>query len=137
MKHLRAAIIVGGLALGAMSFGHKYLPAPSVPAPAANAILDGLSVADARALRDFYAAMADIIVRDGKAGDPVCKTTFDLRNRHKQALQMAFQQTSMVGKYPGLGDKLDAYLLQAVGALDVPLTDQNRAQAAAAFAAIR
>ena len=134
---LRTAIIVGGIAVGIASFGQKYLPVPVRPAPAASAVLDGLSAADARSLRDFYSAMADIVVRDGKAASPVCLTTFDLRNRHKQALQMAFGQTSMVGKYAGLGDKLDAYLLQAVGALDVPLTAENREAAAKAFAAIR
>jgi len=134
---LRVAIIMGGIALGVASFGQKYLPTPVLPAPAASSVLDGLSAADARSLRDFYAAMADIVVRDGKAPSPVCVTTFDLRNRHKQALQMAFVQTSMVGKYAGLGDKLDAYLLQAVGALDVPLVAENREAAAKAFAAIR
>ena len=137
MKNLRAALIVGGLALGAYGFAGRYIPAPAVPVPASSAILDGLSAADARAIRDFYAAMADIVVRDGKAAEPVCRTTLDLRNRHRQALQMAFAFTSMVGKYPGLGDKLDAYLLQAVGALDVPLTSENREAAARAFAAIR
>lgn len=138
MKHVRIGIIVGGLALGLASFGRQYLP-PSlpVPVPVPASILDGLSASDSKSMRDFYAAMADIVVRDGKAPDPVCKTTYDLRNRHRQALQMAFVSTSIVGKYPGLGDKLDAYLLQAVGSLDVPLTAQNREAAAKAFAAIR
>ncbi|NBV87917.1 MAG: hypothetical protein EBR88_00105 [Betaproteobacteria bacterium] len=138
MKTVRIGIIVGGLALGLASFGRNYLP-PSlpVPAPAPASILDGLSAADARAMRDFYAALADIVARDGKAAEPVCKTTYDLRNRHKQALQMAFGFTSIVGKYPGLGDKLDAYLLQHVGSLDVPLTPEVREAAAKAFAAIR
>jgi hypothetical protein len=137
MRSLRVAVIAGGLVLGLASFGGKYLPVPVVPAPAASAILDGVSAADARSLRDFYGAMADIVVRDGKSASPVCTTTFDLRNRHKQALQLAFASTGIVGKYPSLGDKLDAYLLQAVGSLDVPLTAENREAAAKAFASIR
>jgi hypothetical protein len=137
MKSLRVAVIAGGLVLGLASFGGKYLPVPVVPAPAASAILDGVSASDARSLRDFYGAMADIVVRDGKSPAPVCATTFDLRNRHKQALQLAFANTGIVGKYPALGDKLDAYLLQAVGSLDVPLTNENREAAAKAFASIR
>ena len=102
-----------------------------------SAILAGVSPADAKSLRDFYAAMADIVVRDGSAAVPVVKTTFDLRNRHRDALQMAFANTSMVGKYAGLGEKLDSYLLDAIGKLDVPLTPESRRSAAKAFSDIR
>lgn len=137
MRHARAVLIAGGLLVGAMSFGKQYIPKPAPPAPAVAAILDGISAADSRELRNFYGAMADIVVRDGKAPNPVCKTTFDLRNRHRDALQMAFVCTGMVGKYPGLGERLDSYLLQAVGALDLPLTPESREAAAKAFAAIR
>lgn len=105
--------------------------------PSAGSVLQGVSAADAAQLRDFYAAMADIVVRDGSLAQPVCKTVFDLRNRHSQALAMAFARTSMVGKYQGLGERIDAYLLKAVGDLDVPLTDDLRQRASKAFAAVR
>jgi len=139
MRWARVAVIAAGLAIGiGASFSHllpeaKPKPVDVVPGD----ILSGVSSADARLLRDFYAAMADIVVRDGLAVTPVCKTTFDLRNRHKQALEMAFANTGMAGKYAGLGDKIDQYLLRAIGNLDVPLTADNRQSASKAFASIK
>lgn len=138
---VRKIVIAVGLVVAACAGGTHLVSSllkPSdktvvVPAD----VLAGVSASDAKLLRDFYAAVADIVVRDGSAADPVCKTMFDLRNRHKQALQMAFVNTGMVGKYQGLGDRLDAYLLKAVGELDVPLTPENRQAAAAAFLKIR
>ncbi len=138
---MRRAIIAVGLIAAACSaaFGVAGSALRPVvhPVVVPSAILAGVSSADAKLLRDFYAAMADIVVRDGKAPDPVCKTTFDLRARHKSALQMAFASTGMVGKYAGLGDRLDAYLLDAVGKTDSQLTPSSRDAAAKAFAEIR
>ncbi len=136
-QHIRIAVIVAALAVGAGGVLHHVLPAPVLPVPAAASILDGVASADARMLRDFYAAMCDIVVRDGLSLAPACNTTFDLRNRHAQALQLAFANTGIVGKYAGLGDKLDRYLLSAVGDTDVPMTPELRQSAAKAFAAIK
>jgi hypothetical protein len=144
MNWLRAAVIAVGVtvAVGASGLGYVLAilkPADPVDRPVIvpSAVLAGVSSADAKLLRDFYTAMADIVVRDGLSGDPVAKTTFDLRNRHKTALQLAFANTAMVGKYPGLGDRLDTYLLDAIGKLDVPLTPEVRKSAAKAFSDIR
>jgi hypothetical protein len=144
MNWLRAAVIAVGVtvAVGASGLGYVLAmlkPADPVDRPVIvpSAVLAGVSSADAKLLRDFYTAMADIVVRDGLSGDPVAKTTFDLRNRHKTALQLAFANTAMVGKYPGLGDRLDTYLLDAIGKLDVPLTPEVRKSAAKAFSEIR
>jgi len=141
MGWLRAAVIAIGVTVAAGAAGvgalQNILKPVDKPLVVPSAILAGVSAADARMLRDFYAAMADIVVRDGTAPAPVVKTVFDLRNRHKDALQMAFVNTAMVGKYPGLGDRLDAYLLEAVGKVDATLTPELRQAASKAFAAIK
>jgi hypothetical protein len=141
MGGIRAIVIGVGMAVAAGAAGLGWLQAVlkpvDMPVIVPSAILAGVSSSDAKSLRDFYAAMADIVVRDGSAAAPVVKTTFDLRNRHRDALQMAFVNTSMVGKYAGLGEKLDAYLLEAIGKLDVPLTPESRRSAAKAFSDIR
>jgi hypothetical protein len=140
MHRARLAIIVIGLLAGISAAASSVLPSivPASPSvPSAADILTGVSAADAAMLRDFYAAMADIVVRDGHAVDPVCKTVGDLRNRHKQALQMAFVSTAIVNKYSGLGERLDAYLLKAIGEMDLPLTPELRQSAAKAFASIK
>ena len=130
-----ALLLLVGLAAGGASFldGLK-IPAPVVPQPAG--ILAGVSRSDAAQLRAFYAAMSDIVVRDGSSPEPEVKGTLDLRNRHRSALKLAFANTGMVGKYPGLGDRLDAHLLQAIGETDVPLDQALRARAAKAFAQV-
>jgi hypothetical protein len=144
MNWLRAAVIAVGVtvAVGASGLGYVLAilkPSDPVDRPVIvpSAVLAGVSSADAKQLRDFYAAMAEIVVRDGVSASPVVKTTFDLRNRHKDALQSAFANTAMVGKYPGLGERLDSYLLDAIGKLDVPLTPESRRSAAKAFSDIR
>lgn len=127
------------VAAGAMGVGYvqAILKIVDKPAVVPSSVLAGVSPDDAALLRDFYTAMADIVVRDGKAKEPVVKGTFDLRNRHQQALAMAFATTTLVGKYEGLGARLDAYLLEAIGKTDAPLTDEVRQRAAKAFSAIR
>lgn len=141
MAWLRAIFVVACLvvAAGAMGVGYvQSLLTPVVrPIVIPSAVLAGVSSADAKHFRDFYAAMADIVVRDGTAPNPVMKTVFELRNRHKDALAMAFVSTEMVGKYPGLGERLDSYLLEAVGKTDATLTPELRQSAAKAFAAIK
>ena len=137
MNWLRVAVIAAGVTVAAGAAGvgwvQSVLKPVDRPVVVPSAILAKVSNADAKQLRDFYAAMADIVLRDSQ----VVKTTFDLRNRHKDALQLAFEKTEMVGKYPGLGDRLDTYLLDAIGKLDVPLTQESRRSAAKAFAEIR
>lgn len=138
---VRRAVIAIGLLVAAGAGGtywvQSILKPVDRPVVVPSEILAGVSAADARLFRDFYSAMADIVVRDGKSDVPVCKTTFDLRNRHQQALAMAFSNTPLVGKYDGLGGRLDAYLLEAIGRTDVPLTDDVRQKAAKAFSSIR
>lgn len=141
MGWIRAVVIAVGVTVAAGAAGVGYvqsiLKPVDKPLVVPSAILAGVSSADAKQLRDFYAAMADIVVRDGGSPAPVVKTVFDLRSRHKDALQMAFSNTAMVGKYPGLGDRLDAYLLEAVGKVDATLTPELRQSASKAFAAIK
>lgn len=142
MNWLRVAVIAAGVTVAAGAAGVGWVRSilkPPVDAPLVvpSAVLAGVSSSDAKQLRDFYAAMAEIIVRDGVSASPVVRTTFDLRNRHRDALQSAFANTAMVGKYPGLGERLDTYLLDAIGKLDVPLTPESRRSAAKAFAEIR
>jgi hypothetical protein len=136
---VRTAVIVLGLLAAMAGLAVRSLPllapAPSPVQPAG--ILVGLSSADASDVRAFYAAMADIVVRDGMRADPVAKTTFELRHKHTQALATAFANTGMVGKYEGLGDRLDQYLLRAIGDTDRPLTSDLRQTIAEAFAAIK
>lgn len=133
----RTVAIWAGLLVGIAAMTATVLPAvkPSVPAP--SSVLEGVSAGDAAILRDFHAAMADIVVRDGNAKQPVAKTVLDLRNRYRNALSMAFENTGIAGKYAGLGQRLDDYLLAAVGDKDVPLTPELRQSAAKAFAAIK
>lgn len=136
---VRAAVIALAVLVGVGGAAAKYVRPPS-PAPSPvqpSGILSGVSAADAQELRSFYAAMADIVVRDGLRADPVAKTTFELRNKHTQALAAAFANTGMVGRYQGLGDRIDQYLLRAIGDTDQPLTTDLRQKSADAFAAIK
>jgi hypothetical protein len=132
---LWAGLLVGVAAMAASVLPVKPLVGPVVPKP--EGVLAGVSASDAAILRSFYEAMADIVVRDGKAKEPSCKTVFDLRNRHKFALSMAFENTGMVGRYVGLGQRLDEYLIAAIGDKDLPLTPELRQSASRAFSAIR
>ena len=138
---LRVVAIAVGLAVGVAGMGvrlYRSIPAVVVPAvPASSSVLKGVSAADAAVLRDFMRAMADVVVRDGKAERPVCKTVFDLRDRYRNALSMAFISTAVVGKYERLGQRLDEYLLAAVGDKDVPLTPELRAKAETAFLSLK
>lgn len=133
----RIAVIVVALLVGAGGLTSQFvrLPVPSPYQP--DGILAGVSSADAKQIRDFYAAMADIVVRDGLSSDPVVKTTFELRHKHAQALAVAFASTGLAGKYAGLGDRIDQYLLKAIGDTDQPLTPELRQKSAQAFAAIK
>lgn len=139
MNHLRTAAVAVGLTLGVLGLGQRLLkPRAPVPAPVQPAyILTDVSAADAAEYRKFFAAVAEQVERDGRSQDPVCRTTFDLRNRYRHALKLAFENTPLAGKYPGLGAKLDAYMLQAIGGVDNPLTTDERAKTAAALRAIR
>lgn len=135
---MRRLLVAVGLVVGMAAVAVQYVPTKTpVVVPKPSGILAGVSRADAEIIRSFYAAMAEIVVRDGNAKQPVCKTVFDLRNRHKQALSMAFENTGLAGKYAGLGERLDTYLLAAVGDKDLPLTQELRESASKAFAAIK
>jgi hypothetical protein len=130
-----AGLLIG---IGAMTVNVLHIATAVRPVvPPASGILAGVSQADAAIIRSFYEAMADIVVRDGLAKEPVSKTVFDLRNRHKYALSMAFENTGMAGRYAGLGQRLDEYLIAAIGDKDLPLTPELRQSASRAFAAIK
>jgi hypothetical protein len=130
-----AGLLIGIGAMTVTVLPRKPVVGPVVPKP--SGVLEGVSPADVAILQGFHAAMADIVVRDGAAKQPVCKTLFDLRARYRNALSMAFENTGMVGRYTGLGQRLDEYLLLAVGDKDLPLTPELRQSAARAFAAIK
>lgn len=136
---MRSVVLTCGLLTGVAGLGAAVLTTDfeRVKPPAAARILDGVSSQDAALVRDFYSAMADIVVRDGQAKEPACKTVGDLRNRHAFALSMAFEKTGMEGKYAGLGQRLDKHLLSAIGETDLPLTPELRESAAKAFLAIK
>jgi hypothetical protein len=133
---LSAALLAVAVIAGAVSaVGLPKLPVPV--APEAEGILAGVSRGDAANIRAFYEALADIVARDGSSSKPLVSTTLQLRQRHEHALRMAFAHTGIVGKYPQLGEKLDAYLLEAIGSTDVPLTPDLRDKAARAFLAVK
>lgn len=138
---VRSVVLTCGLLAGVAGLGAAVLTTDfekvRPPSPVVSMVLDGVSSQDARLIKDFYSAMADVVVRDGKAKEPVCRTVFDLKNRHAFALSMAFEKTGMEGKYAGLGQKLDKYLLAAVGDTDAALTPELRESAAKAFLAIQ
>lgn len=138
MTHVRTAAIAAGLTIGLLGLGQRILRRAPEPAPVQPAqVLVGVSVEDAAELRKFFAAVAEVVVRDGKSQEPVLKTTFDVRNRYRQALKLAFENTAIVGKYPGLGARLDEYELRTIGSVDNPLTTEERAKVAGALLAIR
>lgn len=135
---MRRVVVLLGLLAGVAGLAVGFVPgAKPVVVPSPAGVLAGVGASDAAILREFYAAMADIVVRDGAAKEPACKSLFDLRNRHKFALSMAFEKTGMAGKYAGLGQRLDEYLLAAIGDKDLPLTPELRQSASKAFAAIK
>lgn len=137
MNRLRLAVIIVGLLVGTGAAIQLIPVSVVVPVSKPSGVLSGVSAEDRQKFRDFYEALADIVVRDGQGVAPVCKSVFDLRGRHRNALWCAFGATNMVGKYAGLGDRLDAYLLSAVGDTDVALTPELRQAAAKAFLEIR
>ena len=139
MRWARIAVAAICLSVGTVGCSAHYVLGllDSARAPVSSALLAGLSKQDAQSMRDFYQAMSDVVARDGVSSPAVVKTTSDLRTRHRDALSMAFAGTSMVGKYPGLGERLDKYLLEAVGDTDAPMTAAMRESAARAFAAIK
>lgn len=138
MAHARTAIAACCLTLGAVGLVSALAKPGTPPQPVVQTnVLDGVSAGDAVLLRQFFGAVADIVERDGKSQTPVLKTTFDLRHRYTHALQLAVQQTNMVGKYPELGKRLDVYMVQALGSTDDALTAESRAKIAAGLRAIR
>lgn len=135
---LVAALLAVALLSGSLSVVGVPRPlTPTPEVPASSDLLAGLSRSDAANIRAFYGAMADIVVRDGAEATPTVTTTLDLRNRHEYALRMAFANTGMVGKYPGLGQRLDAHLLEAIGSTDLPLTSALREKASRAFLSVK
>ena len=143
MGRLRASVMAVGMLVAFGGAVMSVLPNITVPAvvpdvgPEASTVLAGVAAADRRQFKDFYAAIAEIVVRDGVNPQPEIKSVFDLRNRHRSALVLAFGATSMSGKYKGLGDRLDQYLLLAIGDTDVALTPELRAAASKAFLSIK
>jgi len=127
-------LALAGLLVAVGPHIQDQIPAVVVPAkPDRHPILARLEPADAGRIASLYAAMSDVIRRDGQAADPVVTTTADLCKRHKDALSMAWRGTDLEGKYAGLGQQLDEYLLREVGDTNVPLDPPVRARAVRAF----
>lgn len=88
---------------------------------------------DGSKLAAFYSAVADVIARDhGK----LLQTTAELRELHRRAGLLMFQQTGIEGKYPGLAEAIDKVLADQIGLENVSLDDKRRTAAVDAFRAI-
>jgi hypothetical protein len=89
---------------------------------------------DVSALKSFYLEMADTLTRDKDT--KVIKTTDQLRQTNINAGTIAFQNTGMKSRYPGLGQAIDKALADKLGLDIVELTDLKRKDAIDIFTAI-
>ncbi len=84
----------------------------------------------------FYAAFADVVARDGQAADKATLTTVaDLVALNERAGKLAFQQTGVQGKYPGLAKQIDDALRVGWGD-NAPLDAAKRARAVECLRAV-
>jgi hypothetical protein len=132
-------LIVAGLAATwrPVSPSPEPIPAPADAATRAAVAPVGAKLAnhkeDGRRLASFYAGLADVIARDqGK----IVATTAHLRELHRRAGLLMFQQTGIAGKYPGLAEAINKVLADRVGLENVPLDAAKQKAAVEAFRAI-
>lgn len=83
-------------------------------------------------LASLYSDLAGVIERDSE----IIKTTETIRTAHSRSGQLMFQGTGMKGKYPGLAEKVDAAIAEAIGKENVSLTPDLRAKAVEVFKAL-
>lgn len=117
----RTLLALGLIAAGFLLPGGQTQPVtPPANPPAISVDLPVAEIPAARReyLGDIYAAMADVIERDGKRADSGIDTIMDFTAFHAGALQLAVDR-EQVGVYPGLGEAIDA-------AFKANLGDENR-----------
>lgn len=119
--------------------GLAATPSPPAPAvgplvpvsPAAQAWASALKASaiqqeDRLYYSDFYAALRDVLSRDGEHDAPALDTTEKIRRAHSAALDMALERAK-VGRYPGLGEAIDrALALAAAGASAEDCADEDK-----------
>ena len=84
---------------------------------------------DAIALSELYAAIADVIERDGS----VIKTLGQIREANSRSGKLLFQKTGIQGKYDGLPEAVDSFLVSKLGVEDVLLSPDLRKNAVESF----
>jgi hypothetical protein len=89
---------------------------------------------DIAALVGFYLEMADTIQRDKDA--QTIKNTDALRKTNVNAGNLAFQNTGIKNRYPGLGKAIDKSIADKLGLDIVELTGQKRTDAITIFKGI-
>lgn len=102
VKHyiLAAAVLFAAL---------QFVPQRSAATGPVATALASASSSDRARVRSVYAALADVIDRDGGSLIP---TTAVWRSVYQDALRLAAGGTSLPGKYPGLDKAIDEVLSQ-------------------------
>ena len=137
--YVAVLLIVAGAVAAWRQPASRPEPNPNAPDAATRAIVANVREIlsghqeDGKRLAAFYLALADVIQRD--AGQ-VIRDMADVREVNRRAGLLMFQQTDLQGKYPGLGDAIEAALAQLVGMDNAPLDDAKRKTVIAAFRAI-
>tara|TARA_R110000824_G_scaffold396952_2_gene599166 strand:- start:2245 stop:2712 length:468 start_codon:yes stop_codon:yes gene_type:complete len=127
--------LLGCVGVGYVVYNSSELPAVAYQAPVIESPLSRISSIlkdhpeDAARLSALYLALSDILSRD----DSIVKTTGQIREAHSRSGRLLFQKTSMRGKYVGLSEAVDEFLIQSLGSDDVILTLDIRSAAVSAF----
>lgn len=118
-KHAAAVAVLVGLFLA-----FRGQPSgPEVTRSPVEIALRNASDADKAKVREFYAAMADVVGRDDRYIQSVGK----FRDIHAAALDLAFDKTELKGKYVGLDVAIDDTLVAAIGLDNVALAGEKKA----------
>lgn len=137
MKRIALLLLLSLCLAGCPSNGPGPGPAPEpTPEPIPVVVVDGPSDEMKRIvaaieptsepeLAEFYNDFADVIERDSD----VIKTTGHIRECHIRSGKLTFQKTGIDARTPGLGDKVDAAIAEAIGKQNVTLTPELRARA--------
>lgn len=88
-------------------------------------LLPKMIVKDRQYLSSFYDALAFVLLRDAGRSEPIVVTTSDFVAFHAGSLQLAIDKAD-VGKYPGLGEAIDLSVINAIGADQRALSDDDR-----------
>lgn len=87
--------------------------------------LSKITPPDRNYLANFYDAMAFVVERDGKQAKPVITDTGKFEAFHGGSLRLAVDRED-VGKYPGLGEAIDATIANALGSDAKSLDEATR-----------